>query len=412
MRRIATISLLLAALAACGGEDAQQAPPPPELGVVTVQPGSAELRRDLVGRLAAYRSADVRARVAGVLQRRAYQEGSDVKEGQVLFEIDPAPLRAAAGEAQAALAQARANQANARAAAERARSLAPQKFISQSDLDNALAAERSANAAVQAAQAAVESASINLGYATVRAPISGRAGKQQVTEGALVGQGSATLLTTVDQIDPLYVNFTMGAAELDQVRAMQLDREGAVRVQVKLPDGSTYAHAGELDFSGDTVDPETGAVSLRATLPNPDGRLLPGTYVTLVATLGMQQNVFSVPHAAVQRDATGPYLMVVGADGIVARKDVAIDRADGTSWIVTGGLAAGDQVVVSGLQRARPGEPATATPWQPQAAPGAATPAQPGAGAGQAAPADGQDATDPAAGGDAADASTDAAAQG
>src|SRR5690606_5334809 len=157
--------------------------------------------------------------------------GSDVAEGQVLFEIDPAPLRAAAGEAQAALAQARANQANARAAAARARSLAPAQYISQSDLDNALAAERSANAAVQAAQSAVESASINLGYATVRAPIAGRAGRQQVTEGALVGQGAATLLTTVDQIDPLYVNFSMGAGELDQLRAMQLDREGGVAVQ-------------------------------------------------------------------------------------------------------------------------------------------------------------------------------------
>jgi len=412
MRRIATISLLLAALAACGGEDAQQAPPPPELGVVTVQPGAAELRRDLVGRLAAYRSADVRARVAGVLQRRVYQEGSDVQEGQVLFEIDPAPLRAAAGEARAALAQARANQANARAAADRARSLAPQKFISQSDLDNALAAERSADAAVQAAQAAVESADINLGYATVRAPISGRAGKQQVTEGALVGQGSPTLLTTVDQIDPLYVNFTMGAAELDQVRAMQLERQGPVQVQVKLPDGSAYAHAGTLDFSGDTVDPETGAVSLRATLPNPDGRLLPGTYVTLVATLGVQQGVFTVPHAAVQRDATGPYLMVVGTDGLVARKDVTIDRADGGNWIVTAGLAAGDRVVVSGLQRARVGEPATATPWQPQAAPGATAPAQPGAAGDAAAPAAGRDAAEPAADGDAADAATDTAAQG
>ncbi|QDW66463.1 efflux RND transporter periplasmic adaptor subunit [Luteimonas granuli] len=366
MRRAAiTLLFPLLALAACGGDVPPAAPPPPELGVVVVQPGDALLKRDLVGRLAAYRSADVRARVAGVLQRRAYQEGSDVREGQVLFEIDPAPLRAAASETQAALAQARANQANARAAADRARSLAPQKFISQSDLDNALAAERSASAAVQAAQAAVESAGINLGYATVRAPISGRAGKQQVTEGALVGEGSATLLTTVDQIDPLYVNFTMGAAELDQVRAMQLDREGAVQVQVQLPDGSPYAHAGQLDFSGDTVDPDTGAVSLRAILPNPDRRLLPGTYVTLVATLGVQHGVFPVPHAAVQRDATGPYVLVVGADDTVARKDVTIDRSEGGDWIVTAGLAAGDRVVVSGLQRARVGEPATATPWQP-----------------------------------------------
>ena len=403
MRRILIASLLSVTLAACGGEQEAQQPPPPELGVVSVQPSNAPLRRDLVGRLAAYRSADVRARVPGVLQRRVYQEGSDVDEGQVLFEIDPAPLRAAAGEAQAALAQARANQATARAAANRARTLAPERFISQSDLDNALAAERSANASVQAAQSAVQSADINLGYATVRAPIAGRAGKQQVTEGALVGQGTATLLTTVDQIDPLYVNFTMGAGELDQVRGMQLDRQGPVQVQVKLPDGSTYAHAGELDFSGDIVDPDTGAVSLRALLPNPERRLMPGTYVTLVATLGMQQGVFAVPHASVQRDATGAYVLVVGADGNVVRKDVTIDRADAGSWIVTGGLAAGDQVVASGLQRARVGEPATPTPWQP----GAGAPAD-----APAAPTD--DAAPAAAGADAADAAdaTDAANQG
>lgn len=407
MRRIVLIPILLVALAACGGEEAPQAPPPPELGVVVVQPTDAPLRLDLVGRLAPYRSADVRARVPGVVQRRVYQEGSDVAEGQVLFEIDPAPLRAAAGEAQAALAQARANQANARAAASRARSLAPQKYISQSDLDNALAAERSANAAVQAAQSAVESANINLGYATVRAPISGRAGKQQVTEGALVGQGTATLLTTVDQIDPMYVNFSMGAGDLDRVRGMGLDREGPVAVQVLLPDGSVYAHPGEMDFSGDVVDPETGAVSLRATLPNPDRRLLPGTYVTLVATLGIQHGVYQVPQAAVQRDATGPYVLVVGADGNVARKDVTTARAEAGNWIVTGGLAAGDQVVVSGLQRARVGEPASAAPVDKAGAAGA-TPSGPAAGSDAAAGAD--PAADPAADADRADPATDGGA--
>ncbi|HZV24071.1 MAG TPA: efflux RND transporter periplasmic adaptor subunit, partial [Luteimonas sp.] len=195
-----------AALAAgCSKEGANEGPggpggamPPAEVGVVTVQPASVPLVKELVGRLSAYRSADVRARVPGVLQRRVYEEGSDVAKGQVLFIIDPAPLQVALGQAEAAQAQAQANYANAKAAADRARTLAPQKFISQADLDNALAAERSAAAALQAGRAAVASARINLGYATVRAPISGRAGKQQVTEGALVGQGDATLLTTVD----------------------------------------------------------------------------------------------------------------------------------------------------------------------------------------------------------------------
>src|SRR5690606_32265849 len=255
--------------------------------------------------------------------------GSDVAEGQVLFEIDPAPLRAAAGEAQAALAQARANQANARAAAARARSLAPQNYISQSDLDNALAAERSANAAVQAAQSAVESANINLGYATVRSPIAGRAGKQQVTEGALVGQGTATLLTTVDQIDPLYVNFSMSVSELSRARGLQSNGK-APQVRVELPDGTVYDHPGVLDFSGDIVDPDTGSVALRAQLPNPDKRLLPGTFVSFDISLGQIPNAFLVPQAAVQRDASSAYVLVVGDDGNVARKDIDADRAQGS----------------------------------------------------------------------------------
>lgn len=364
-RPMALAGLCAFVLAACGGEQEQQAPPPPEVGVVVAQPVTVPLRRELVGRLAAYRSADVRARVPGVLQARRYREGSDVEAGEVLFTIDPAPYQAELGAAQAALAQARANFANARAAAERARRLAPERFISGSDLDNALAAERSASAAVQAAEASVQSAQINLGYATVRAPIAGRAGKQQVTEGALVGQGTATLLTTVDQIDPLYVNFSMGVSELERIRRLHLDRSGPAQVQVLLQDGSPYAHVGELDFSGDVVDPATGAVSLRATLPNPDKTLLPGAYVTLVATLGQQQGVFRVPQAAVQRDASGAYVLVVGADGTVARKNVETGRAVDGDWVVGQGLDAGDRIIVSGLQKARPGQPADPVPWRP-----------------------------------------------
>src|SRR4249919_342429 len=218
-----TLACIAAFGAGCSKEGNNAGPggdmPPPEVGVVTVQPASVPLVKELVGRLSAYRSADVRARVPGVLQRRTYEEGRDVAKGQLLFVIDPAPLKAALGQAEAAMATARANYANAHAAAERARTLAPQKFISQADLDNALAAERSAAAALQAGKAAVASARINLGYATVRAPIGGRAGKQQVTEGALVGQGDATLLTTIDQIDQMYVDFSMCVDELAQARA-------------------------------------------------------------------------------------------------------------------------------------------------------------------------------------------------
>jgi membrane fusion protein, multidrug efflux system len=378
MRRILSLLPILALLAACGAEEAPPAPPPPEVGVITVQPSTVPLRKELVGRLAPVRSADVRARVPGVLQRRVYEEGSDVEEGDVLFLIDPAPLRATLASAEAALAQAQANAANAVAAANRARQLAPTEFISRSDLDNALAAERSTQAAAQAARASVESARINLGYATVRAPISGRAGKQQVTEGALVGEGSSTLLTTVDQIDTLYVNFSMGVSEFAQVRSQQGDGSAERAVQVVLQDGSTYEHPGVLDFSGDVVDPATGAVSLRARIPNPDQRLLPGTYVTVNATLGELPGAFVVPQAAVLRDARGAYALVVGADGKVVRKDVVTERAEDGRWILGGGLAAGDRVIVSGLQKAQPGAPVNAVAWTPPAAGGNGPPAASG----------------------------------
>jgi membrane fusion protein (multidrug efflux system) len=376
---LAALSLLM--LSACGGGDQPQGatPPPPEVGVVTVQPAVVPVQMDLVGRLAPFRSADVRARVPGVLQKRVYEEGSDVREGQVLFQIEPSQLQAATGQAQAALAAAQASYANAKVAADRARQLAPQKFVSQSDLDNAQAAERSAAAAVKQAQAALANARINLGYATVRAPISGRAGKQQVTEGALVGEGTATLLTTVDQIDPLYVNFSLGVTELQQIRSTR-SNAGAIEVQVILPDGTPYAHTGRLDFAGDVVDPATGAIALRARVPNSDKTLLPGTYVTLKATLGQQPNAFRVPQAALQRDAAGAYLLVVGSDGKVVRKDVTADRQQGPDWIISKGLAAGDRVIVSGLQRAQPGQPVKAVPADAKASAEAKMPAAPAKG--------------------------------
>ena len=220
IRSLALASALLAVLAACSKPEQPQMPPP-EVVVMTATPKDVPLQRDLVGRLSPYRSSDVRARVAGVVQKRVYQEGSDVKEGQVLFLIDPAPLQASLSAAQANLASAQATYANAKVAADRARQLAPQKFVSKSDLDNAEAAERSAAAAVQQARANVETARINLGYASVTAPIAGRAGKQQVTEGALVGQGDTTLLPTINQIDPLYANISMSSSELPAIQQAQ-----------------------------------------------------------------------------------------------------------------------------------------------------------------------------------------------
>jgi membrane fusion protein (multidrug efflux system) len=377
--RTPLLCLGLLSLAACGKGKEQGPPqmPPPEVGVVKAQAQSVPLTKDLVGRVSAFRSADVRARVSGVLVKRVYQEGTDVKQGQVLFEIDPAVYQAALNSSQANLASAQATYVNFHKTAERFRQLRPQNFVSQSDLDAAEANERSSSAAVKQAQAAVESARINLGYTRVVAPIAGRAGQQQVTEGAIVGASNAdtgsnsTLLTTVDQLDPLYVNFTVSSADLDRLRSAQtagnvsLSEQDKTTVKITLPDGSKYDQAGKLDFSGATVDPTTGAVNLRALLPNPEHRLLPGTYITLTANLGERHNVFLIPQQGISRDVSGAFALVVGQDGNVARKGVTADNFNAGSWVVTDGLTAGDQVIVSGIQAVQPGKPAKAAPWQP-----------------------------------------------
>ena len=375
-----SIAALAVLGAGCGKSQPQPPPqmPPPEVGVVTVQPQTVPLEQALVGRLSAFRSADVRARVAGVLVKRVYTEGSEVKAGQLMFQIDPAPLRATLNAQQANLASAQATYTNNHIAAERARSVGTKGLLSKADVDAANAAERTAAAAVKQAQANVESAKINLGYADVTAPISGRSGKQQVTEGALVGQGEATLLTTIDQIDPLYVNFTISVTDLEAMRRAStaghatLAAANTAEVKLTLPDGASYGSPGTLDFSDTSVDPSTGAVSLRAQIPNADRTLLPGMYVTITAQLGERHDVFAVPQSALQRDAVGAYVLVVGSDGQVVRKDVTTANAQHGSWIITGGLAAGDQVIVSGIQRAKTGQPAKATPWQPNAAPATA----------------------------------------
>lgn len=366
-------SLALALVLGACSHSAPPAASTPEVGTVTATPLDVPLTKNFVGRLTAFRSADINARVAGVLLKRTYKEGSEVRAGQVLFEIDPAPYKAALDNALAGLAQARATYANDHVNAERSRELAPKGYISKTDLDNALAAERTARAAVQAAQANVETARINLGYASVTTPIDGRAGEQQVTEGALVGQGTDTLLTTVDQIDPLYVNFTMSIGELDELR--QLQQKGGVNlsaldkatVKVALPNGTPYPEPGTLDFSSVNVNPSTGAVNMRALLPNPQHALLPGSYVTLKVDMGQRHGAFLIPQAAVQRDINGNFVLIVGKDGKVAHRDITTSGTAGLDWIVTSGLAAGDRVIVSGIQMVQVGAPAKATPWQPPA---------------------------------------------
>jgi len=363
-------AILVVLLGGCGKHAPPAPPAPPQVGVVIARSQAVPLTRDLVGRLSATRSADVRARVAGVLLKRLYTEGSDVKAGQPLFQIDPAPLRAALDGAEASLAQAQANAINAHVAAQRTRDLITSGLVSRSDLDNAEAAERSTAASVQQAKAAVGAARINLSYASVSAPIAGRAGQQGVTEGALVGQGAATLLTTIEQIDPIYVNFDQPAIDIERLRRAQrsgsvtVAGEKQVSVRLTLADGAPYAHAGTLDFTDISVDPNTGAVALRGIIPNPEHQLLPGMFVAVRLISGEVHNGFLVPQAALQRDTTGPYVLVAGADDRVMQKRVVTETLSGPDWVVTSGLADGDRMIVSGTQNARPGTTVAVVAYQ------------------------------------------------
>jgi len=381
------VATLTALVAGCGKPAPQQQQmPPPEVDVTVVNGAAVPVVQDLVGRLSAVRTADVRARVAGVLQKRVYTEGTDVKEGQALFQIDPAPLRATLNAQLANLAAAQATYQNNHVAAERARSVAEKGLLSKADVDAANAAERTGAAAVKQAQATVETAKINLGYADVTAPIAGRAGKQQVTEGALVGQGDATLLTTVEQIDTMYVNFTQAVGTLDELRRsaasgdVQLYEQDKAKIDVTMPDGSAYDSAGTLDFSDTAVDASTGAVTLRGIVPNPQHRLLPGMYVNVRLNLGQLKHAWLVPQTAIQRDAEGAFVYVLGGDGNVVRKTLDVYGTRGADSIVRKGLADGDQIIVSGLMKVRAGAPAKAAApkaAQPPAAAGAAAQAKP-----------------------------------
>jgi membrane fusion protein, multidrug efflux system len=364
-KRRAGGALLAAAtvsLAACGssGQRAPQAAPPP-VTVVAVEPQQVALTSSFTGRLSAYREANVLARVSGVLLRRLYKEGTEVKVGQSLFEIDPAPYQAALDAAVAALAQARASAVNAHTNAQRDRDLISSHLVSEQQLDTDEATERSTAAAVKQAAANVESARINLGYTNVTSPIAGIAGEQQVTEGALVGQGTPTLLTTVDQMDPIYVNFDEPATQIEQLTSEQQTGSviaasgGEAKVQLTLPDGTPYGVPGVLDFHAVTVDPSTGTAALRGILPNPDHALLPGMYVNVLVTVGFAQHAFLVPQAALQRDNQGAYVLTVGTDDTVVEKRVKTEGSSGVDWIVSNGLAAGDRVIVAGIQSATPG---------------------------------------------------------
>ncbi|HXZ09830.1 MAG TPA: efflux RND transporter periplasmic adaptor subunit, partial [Paraburkholderia sp.] len=339
------------------------------------EPQNVPLTRSLVGRLSPYYSANVTARVSGVLMKRLYTEGSEVKAGQVLFEVDPTWYQTVLNTDLATLAQDQATAVNDHVTALRYHKLLPVGAVSQQTVDDADAAERSAAAKVQADKAAVDGARVNLGYTKVISPIAGIAGQQQVTAGAVVGNGTTdsgsggTLLTTVQQIDPIYVNFTISAADLIALREAQsagnvaLAAQDKTTVQITLPGGKPYDQPGTLDFSDIAVNAATGAVNLRARVPNPRHQLLPGMYVSLDVDLGQRNGVFEIPQQAIQRDTSGPYAMVVGADGKAVRKSVDANDSYQNDWIVTKGLSAGDRVIVSNTQAVREGMLVKATPW-------------------------------------------------
>lgn len=384
-RPVRTLALLAAAsmaltLAACGNKGdatgaggAQGAKAmAPVVGVLTVQPGTVVITTELPGRLEANKVAQVRARTAGVVLRRLYREGSDVKEGVSLFQIDNAPQQAALQSARASLAKAQASLAQASDTARRYKPLVEANAISKQEYVTAQANERAARADVLSGQAAVRTAQINLGYSYVRAPISGRIGKAQVTEGALVGQTDSTLLATIQQLDPMVVNFTQSASDLMKLRKSLASGSaesagGNPPVKVVLDDGSIYGTPGRLLFTDATVDPTTGQVNLKAEIPNPQHVLLPGLYVRVQVELARIEHAVLIPQQAVTRGTTGDTVMVVNADGSFAPRPVTVAQAQGNSWVVTGGLKAGDKVIVDGMSvvQMMRAKKVTPQPWQP-----------------------------------------------
>jgi membrane fusion protein (multidrug efflux system) len=372
MKTITNLSALslVALLAACGGKQGQGAAgAPPEVGVITLAPQAISLSTVLPGRTAAYRIAEVRPQVEGIVKRRLFTEGSEVRAGQPLYEIDAAPYRAALLRAEASLASAQAQLTAAKLLAERYGPLQERGVVSKQDNDNAIAANGSAEAAVASAKAAVETARIDLGYTQVRAPISGRIGRSLVTEGALVKAAQDAPIATIAQLDPIYVDVTQSSSELLRLRRdldagrLQQDAKQQAKVTLLLEDGGTYPQTGTLQFSEVTVDQSTGSVLLRAVFPNKDRTLLPGMFVRATLGVGSNNQALLVPQAGVSRNARGEAtVLVVDADSKVSERIVEVDRAVGSHWVVSSGLVAGERVIVEGVQKVRPGATVTAMP--------------------------------------------------
>lgn len=334
---------------------------PPEVGVVTITTAPVTLTMELSGRISPHLIAEVRPQVEGIIQKRLFAEGSDVKAGQVLYQIDPAAYRAASANAKAALARAEANLVPARLKAERFQELVAINAVSRQDYDDASAMFKQAEAEVAANQAVVEAARINLDYTSVKAPISGRIGRSTVTGGALVTANQAAPLATIQQLDPVYVDVTQSSAELLRLKRNLANGElkgndaGQAKVKLLLEDGSSYPQEGMLKFSEVTVDQSTGSVTLRALFPNPNQLLLPGMFVRAIVQEGVSEQAILVPQRGVTRNPKGEAMvMVVGAEEKVELRLIKVSRTVGNNWLVSEGLKAGDRVILEGLQKARP----------------------------------------------------------
>ena len=363
---LAAIALTLAACGQKGGAAGMGAGGPTEVGYIVAQPQTVGLTTELSGRTSAFLVSDVRPQVGGVIKARLFEEGSIVRAGQSLYQIDPATYQATYNSAAASLAQAQAQALSAKLKADRYKTLVESGAVSKQDNDDAQAAAAQTAAAVAVQKAALDTARINLNYTKVAAPISGRIGKSAVTPGALVTANQATALATVQDLSKIYVDLTQTSAELlklkQQFASGKLGRTNSATVTLKLEDGSTYPTPGTLEFSDVTVDPGTGSVTLRAVFPNPNGVLLPGMYVRAALSQGVASGGILVPQTAISRDPKGgATVMLVGAKGPETRP-VTLGQTVGDKWLVTSGLQPGDKVIVEGLQKVRPGAPIKAVP--------------------------------------------------
>jgi membrane fusion protein (multidrug efflux system) len=371
-KRIAAVVALAVGfiLGGCGQQTKGTQTITPEVAVVTMQQEQVVITTELPGRTSANLVAEVRPQVNGIIQKRLFTEGSNVNAGQVLYQIDPAPYQAALDNARAGLSRSEANLSTIRLKAERYRELLIDKAVSQQDYDDAAAALKQTQADIQYWQATVETARINLKYTLITAPITGRIGRSNVTQGALVAAQQPTALATIQLLDPMYVDVPQSTAELQRLRYQMkeghLDQNGEnqKKVQLILESGTVYPLAGTLQFQDVTVDPTTGSVILRASFPNPNGILLPGMFVRAVLKEGVNEHAILVPQQAVTRNPRGnPFTLIVDAEDKVQQRMLTLDRAMGDKWLISSGLVSGDRVIVEGMQKVQPGASVKVVPF-------------------------------------------------